>query len=130
MLLAYKKQPIIEKRFSQFKSDFHVASIYLKSVSRIEGLLCVYFVAMLAQALLEREIRTLMSDKKVPALPIYPEGRSCKAPCSRRILDLFDNIQRHVLVEKGKGTRTLLTALAPVQEQVLDLLGLRASYFK
>jgi hypothetical protein len=34
VLRAYKRQPVIEKRFSQFKSDFHVAPLYLKEVSR------------------------------------------------------------------------------------------------
>src|SRR5690606_32728708 len=35
ILQAYKRQPIIEKRFSQLKTDFCVAPVYLKSVTRI-----------------------------------------------------------------------------------------------
>ena len=34
--------------------DFAVAPVYLKKVSRIQGLLCVYFFALLVQALLGR----------------------------------------------------------------------------
>ena len=41
VLEAYKKQPLVEKRFSQLKTDFRVAPVYLKSVRRIEALLCV-----------------------------------------------------------------------------------------
>ena len=43
LLLAYKGQPVIEKRFAQLKTDFAVAPVYLKEVSRIQALLCVYF---------------------------------------------------------------------------------------
>ena len=35
LLLAYKGQPVIEKRFAQLKTDFAVAPVYLKEVSRI-----------------------------------------------------------------------------------------------
>jgi transposase len=49
ILRAYKRQPIIEKRFSQFKTDFAVAPIYLKSVTRIQGLMAVYFLALIVQ---------------------------------------------------------------------------------
>jgi len=38
VLQAYKRQPLLEKRFSQFKTDFAVAPVYLKNVSRIQGL--------------------------------------------------------------------------------------------
>ena len=57
VLRAYKRQPLLEKRFSQFKTDFAVAPVYLKDVSRIQGLLAAYFFALLVQTLLERELR-------------------------------------------------------------------------
>jgi transposase len=34
-----------------------VAPVYLKNVSRIQGLLAAYFFALLVQTLLERELR-------------------------------------------------------------------------
>jgi len=65
ILRAYKRQPIIEKRFSQLKTDFAVAPIYLKSVTRIQRLLAVYFLTLIVQTLLERELRqaTTSSDE-------------------------------------------------------------------
>src|SRR5512144_136968 len=44
LLLAYKQQPRIETRFAQLKTDFVVAPVYLKETSRIQALLCVYFL--------------------------------------------------------------------------------------
>src|SRR3954447_1552111 len=61
VLRAYKRQPMLEKRFSQFKTDFAVAPVYLKNVSRIQGLLASYFFALLVQTLLERELRQGMA---------------------------------------------------------------------
>ncbi|MEJ7640120.1 MAG: IS1634 family transposase, partial [Singulisphaera sp.] len=47
LLLAYKGQPAIEERFAQLKSDFAVAPVYLKEVSRIQALLCMYSFVLL-----------------------------------------------------------------------------------
>ena len=124
VLLAYKKQPKVEKRFSQLKSDFEVAPVYLKNVARIEGLLCVYFLALLTQALIERELRKAMVEQDIVALPLYPEGRLCKHPCTRRVLDLYKNVQRHYLTGAGGACTTLVTELSPIQKEVLRLLGI------
>jgi transposase len=64
MLLAYKQQPMIEKRFSQLKTDFVVAPAFLKEVSRIQALLCVYFFALLTESLLERDLRRAMARER------------------------------------------------------------------
>jgi transposase len=72
MLLAYKSQPALEKRFSHLKTDFEVAPVYLKEVSRIQALLCVYFLALLTESLLERDLRRAMdprSGRKLASLP-------------------------------------------------------------
>jgi transposase len=60
LLLASKQQPRIETRFAQLKTDFVVAPVYLKATSRVQALLCVYFVALLVESLLERELRRAM----------------------------------------------------------------------
>ena len=123
ILLAYKKQPLIEKRFSQLKTDYEVAPVYLKSVSRIEALLCVYFFALLIEALLERELRLAMELAGKEVLALYPEGRPCRAPTTRRIVDVFANIQRHTLDMGGQRTE-FTTKLSPIQAEVLELLAL------
>ena len=69
VLVAYKKQPKVEKRFSQFKTDYEVAPVYLKNVARIEALLCVYFLALVTQALIERELLPMSPDKSVTHVP-------------------------------------------------------------
>lgn len=123
LLQAYKRQPFIEKRFSQFKTDFEVAPMYLKSVSRIQALLCVYFFVLLVQTLLERELRRAMAASDLDCLPLYPEGRDCDAPTTRRVLDVFESVQRHELSSNGEAD-VFVTELTPLQRKVARLLGL------
>lgn len=126
LLHAYKRQPAIEKRFSQLKTDFEVAPVYLKSVHRIQALLCLYFFALLLEALLERELRRAMRQEKIDALPMYPEGRPCRWPTTRRVIDLFETVQRHTLEHRGRPIEILLTELTRLQRRLLRLLGLSA----
>lgn len=122
VLEAYKRQPILEKRFSQLKTDFRVAPVYLKNVGRIVGLLAVYFFAWMVQALLERELRHAMKDQRVSDLPLYPEGRESTRPTTRRTLDVFENIQRHTIQRRNADDESLATELSPLQRQLLTLL--------
>jgi transposase len=123
LLWAYKKQPAIEKRFSQMKTDFSVAPMHLQSASRIEAFLCVYFFALLVEALLERELRQAMKVSEVNSLPLYPEGRPCQYPTAPRVFDAFDNVQRHDLATDGTQHAVLITELSPLQRKILKLLG-------
>jgi transposase len=120
-LLAYKRQPVIEKRFSQLKTDFSVAPVYLKNVRRIQAMLCVYFFAMLVQTLLERELRNAMQQRSVKSLPMYPERRACKRPTTRRLIEIFESIQRHAL-SGTRETETSVTDLTRLQRRILKLL--------
>ena len=76
LLHAYKRQPAIEKRFSQLKTDFEVAPVYLKAVHRIQALLCVYFFALLVEALLERQLRRAMQQRRYRGVAPVPR-RAC-----------------------------------------------------
>lgn len=123
VLEAYKRQPIIEKRFSQLKTDFCVAPVYLKNVGRIVGLLAVYFFALIVQTLLERELRRAMKAQRVATLPLYPEGRPCSRPTTRHTIDAFENIQRHTIQRHGAEDELLVTDLSPLQQRLLELLN-------
>ena len=128
LLMAYKQQPMIEKRFSQLKTDFVVAPVFLKEVSRIQALLCVYFFALLVESLLERELRRAMGREGVESLPLYPEGRACRRPTARRVIDLFEDVQHHELTAGKRPAVVFTTELTPLQRKVLRLLGMPKAY--
>ena len=124
VLQAYKQQPLVEKRFSQLKTDFRVAPVYLKSVRRIEALLCIYFFVLMAEALLERELRQAMQCGDEESLPMYPEGRPCRQPTARRLIDIFETVQRHTWQAGTEKPTILLTELSQAQRKILKLLRL------
>jgi transposase len=122
VLQAYKRQPLLEKRFSQFKTDFAVAPVFLKNVSRIQGLLAAYFFALLVQTLLERELRQAMALAGEASL--YPEGRPCARPTTHRVIEVFAPIQRHEVRVGDGDRRVMVTQLTKVQRTIVRLLGL------
>ena len=129
VLHAYKRQPQIEKRFEQLKTDFAIAPVFLKDVGRIEALFCLYFFVLLAEALLERELRQAMEREGIETLPLYPEGRPCRRPTAHRLIDLFEPIQRHTLRSTGEDPITITTQLTPLHRNLLRLLDLPANIY-
>jgi len=124
VLQAYKRQPLLEKRFSQFKTDFAVAPVYLKNVSRIQGLLAANFFALVVQTLLERELRQAMARAGEASLALYPEDRPCARPTVHRLIEVFSSIQRHE-VRVGEGqAQVMVTKLTKTQRSIIRLLGL------
>jgi len=130
VLLVYKRQPVIEKRFSQLKTDFRVAPVYLKNVSRIQALLCVYFLVLLVEALLERELRQAMEREELESLPLYPEDRPCRRPTARRVIDLFDDIHGHTLRNDSQTPIVFITELSALQRRILKLLHVPAPEYR
>lgn len=129
VLAAYKFQPHLEKRHEQLKSVQGLAPMWLKNTSRIEAVLFLYFVALLVQALLEREVRLGMAREKIARLPLYPEERECRAPTTERILALFAPLQRHRLRSDGRLVRIFEPDLTELHRQILGLLNLPVSVF-
>jgi transposase len=128
LLLAYKQQPAIERRFEHLKTDFVVAPMYLKEVSRIQALLCVYFFVLLVEALMERELRRAMERKGIESLPLYSEGRACRRPTARKVIDLYEDVQRHSLQSGKRPPEVFTTELTRLQKRILRLLGMTKAY--
>jgi len=138
VLKAYKRQPKIEKRFTQLKSDLNLTPVFLKSPERVVGLFTVYFLAMLVYALIERDLRQALAESAAKASPrdrrwegsveVYPEGRRTRRPTTRHVLDLFENLCRHEILQPGQHASdeplVLRDDLTPAQTRVLQLLGI------
>lgn len=130
LLAKYKYQPQLEKRHEQLKTVHAVAPVFLKSVSRIEALLFIYFLALLLDALIEREMRRSMHAAHIESLPLYPETRLCRAPTTDRLLDLFRDLQRHDLYAGSRSMQVFRPQLSDMQTQILGLLGVPISAYE
>ena len=129
ILEKYKFQPQLEKRHEQLKSVRAVTPVLLKSEARIEALLMIYFLALLLDALIEREMRRSMAAAHIRSLPLYPEGRDCKAPTTRRLFELFDHLQRHELFRGDRLVQRFKPQLSDLQLQILLFLGVPRSAY-
>ena len=128
---AHKRQPRIEKRFEQTKTVFEIAPVLLKNEGRIEALFFIYFLALLVQAIIERELRRTMQRDGVVTLALYPEERQTARSTAEQVFRLFSHTQRHILEHDGQHIRNFEPELTPLQSQVLNLLGVpRGAYRK
>jgi transposase len=130
ILTAYKtKQPLVEKRHDLLKNTLEVTPAYLKSISRLEAFLFMSFVGITVHALIERELRKAMEVHKLEALPLYPENRECRAPTMARLIEVFGNLQRHILSKAGEMVQRFDPELTELQQQILGLLRLSPRLF-
>ena len=83
---------------------------------------------MLTESLLERELRWAMAREGIESLPLYPEGRACRRPTARRVIDLFEDVQRHKLLTEGRPAVDSMTDLTRLQCKILRLMGMPKAY--
>ena len=121
---------MIEKRFEQVKTVHEIAPVFLKDEGRIEALFTLYFLALLVQALIERELRLAMTREHIDELPLYPEQRQCTRPTPEQILRMFSLAARHKLIEGAHTVQVFDVLLTDLQRQVLTLLGVSERAFR
>lgn len=130
-LTAYKYQPKIEKRFTQFRSVHLAGPLLFKKIERVESVMFLYFLGLMIQAVIEREVRQKMKKRKIKNLAIYPEYRLTATPTTARILENFEGVSIYK-IRQGKHTvKTFRDNLSSVQKKILSLLNMKeVDYWK
>ena len=91
----------------------------------------VFFMALILQAVLEREVRQSMADEDIDAIPVYPEHRLAHHPTTARFIDRFRDLSLYRLHHGDKFVKQYQDDLTELQSNVLKLLGLKDSdYWK
>lgn len=129
VLKAYKYQPRLEKRFSQFKKIHNAAPLLFKKIERIEANMFGFFIALVVQALIEREVRNKMKEHKIEKIRVYPEHREASHPTTSKIIDRFDNICTYKIMETAKVVETFRDSLNEDQKLILSLLNIGEDEF-
>ena len=70
-----------------------------------------------------------MGREEIGWLPMYPEGRPCRWPTARRLINLFENVQRHVLTQGKRPPQLMVTELSLLQRKLLKLFTLPAANY-
>ncbi len=123
-LLAYKYQPRLEKRFEQLKSVHLVPPTLFKKTGRVEAMMFLFFMALIIQAVIEREVRRSMKAKQIEAIAVYPEHRLAYHPTTARIFDRFHDTSVSRIMRGDELEMEYRDELSAVQKEVLDLLGM------
>jgi hypothetical protein len=106
MLALYRQKDGVEKRFTVSKSDLEVSPIYLHKDKRIEAMLLINMLALLAYSLLERQVR---------------QGRLQMT--TRRIIEKLESLD---VIETLCWDGSCLHRLVPVDEEQAALLEVLA----
>jgi transposase len=79
VLLHYKGQEAVERRYSAFKGPLAIAEIHLKNNRRIAALITVICLALLIFCLIERQVRraldALGETRSTASTPVDPPYR-------------------------------------------------------
>ena len=129
VLKAYKYQPRLEKRFSQFKNVHYAAPLLFKKIERIEANMFAFFIALVVQALIEREVRNKMKEQNIDTIRVYPEQREASHPTTNKIIDRFDNICTYKILENSKVVETFKDSLNEDQKLILSLLSIEENEY-
>ncbi len=129
VLQAYKYQPRLEKRFQQFKHIHHGGPLLFKKLERIEATMFAFFIALMIQALIERQVRKKMSDRNIPAIALYPEDRDASHPTTAKIMGIFGEVSTYTLRSASKKVVEYRDELTAVQRMILDFLGITETVY-
>src|SRR6266540_199970 len=92
VFLRYKDQPMVERRYGEFKGPLAVAPIFLRGNRRITALITVICLALLIFCLIEREVRrNLAPDTEIRGF--YINDRRPRRPTGRLILQALDDLR-------------------------------------
>jgi transposase len=122
VLLDYKGQGGIERRYGDFKGPLAVTPVFVQHNRRVAALVQVICLALLIYCLIERQVRrALGGDGRMQGL--YPNGQRVR-PTARMILYHLGQLQLRI----GSATDppTVLMARG-IHLHLLDLLGLEVA---
>jgi transposase len=117
VLIRYKGQEVVERRYSAFKGPLAVAPMFLKTNRRIQALITVICLALLIFCLIERAVRAAIGpDQKMTGLV---PGQKAK-PTGRLIFQVLAGMR---LIPAIAGRSAIIPQPTSAQARLLELLA-------
>ncbi|MEV0217848.1 IS1634 family transposase, partial [Micromonospora sp. NPDC050695] len=120
VLLHYKGQEAVERRYSAFKGPLAVAAIYLKNNRRIAAMITVVCLALLIFSLIERQVRRALAALGRTTIAGLYAGRPA-VPTTRLILQTLATMR---LIPATSGNPHTIPQPTPLQLHLLELLDI------
>lgn len=121
VLQEYKEQIHVERRIGDMKGPLAIAPMFLEKPLRIAGMMYILLWALMAMALMERDVRKNLKGQ--PMFGIYPENRPSHAPTGKSILAQFEDLTIVIMKHHGEQTRRL-AELNKTQRHLIQLMNL------
>ena len=118
VLLHYKGQEAVERRYSTFKGPLAVAAIYLKDNRRITAMITVVCLALLIFSLIERQIRAALRTQDRTTVAGLYAGRPA-IPTTRLIFQALAGMR---LIPATSGNLHTIPQPTALQLEILELL--------
>ncbi len=126
-VLAYRQEFLIERGFGRLKGrSLSLTPLYLTRDEHVTGLLRLLSLALRVLTIVEHVVRQRLAQEQRPLMGLYAGNptRATAQPTTERLLDAFKEITLTV-VPLPQAPLRHLTPLSPLQQHILDLLGLR-----
>lgn len=120
VLILYKGQEAVERRYSAFKGPLAVAALFLKNNRRIAALITVICLALLIFCLIERQVRHNLAEQHKTKIDGLYAGRPA-IPTGRLILTALATMK--IIPARGQDP-PIIPQPTPLQLRLLDLLGI------
>jgi len=127
MLLEYKTQSSVEKRFQQLKNPHFVNSLFLDKPERVEALAYLVLLTIMMLSVMEQVVRKGLKEENET---VIGTGKKVKIqPTQLMILRIFYSVLYQVYIVNGKKIRRLLTSLNDSQAKIVRYLEIPESTF-
>ena len=126
MLLEYKTQSSVEKRFQQLKNPQFVHALFVKNNNRVEALSYLILLTIMVLSVMEQVVRAGL--KKENETVIVTDKRINKQPTFMMIYRVISIVLYQRYVVDGKIYRRLLRPLNDSQQKILRYLQLDETF--
>jgi transposase len=124
-VLAYRSEYLVERSLGRLKGrPLSLTPMYVQRDDHATGLIRLLSIALRVLTLVEFVVRRQLAAEETTLAGLYAGNamRETARPTAERLLEAFQEVTLTV-VEGGHQVYRHLTALSPLQERILELLG-------
>ena len=124
-VLAYRSEYLVERSLGRLKGrPLSLTPMYVQRDDHATGLIRLLSIALRVLTLVEFVVRRQLATEEATLAGLYAGNvkRETARPTAERLLEAFQEVTLTV-VEGGHCVYRHLTALSPLQERILELLG-------
>ena len=131
-MLAYRSAYLVERSLGRLKGQpLSLTPMYVQRDDHATGLIRLVSIALRVLTLLEFVVRRQLAAEgaTLSGLSAGNPKRETTRPTAERLLEAFQEVTLTVIEGVGQVYRHL-TALSPLQERILDLLGFSSRVYR